>query len=740
MPQPDGQSPLVRLPRSQQHPPAPPAAPEPPEPAEAPVGQQQAPPAPKPQDADPQLSAPAVDTKFDIDLDGGLDTAHGGTKEGSPTSPPGPCSTGAPPPPPPPVGGLPGTAPGGSPALGLWGKDVAQGPPDGASPECPAESPQRDAAAASSALLSGAPVTASLRSSCDMQVPLRGNSELRIASQVWQRRSSVTAEEDELVHCCVAAPAGPDGKLPRVTKIIMGIGESIQQIYVVIAGFYLNAYLLEVACVPVRYVGLIQLISGLWDSFNDPMIGRLSDRTRTRFGRRRPWLLGAAIPLGAVYASIWNSLDNDVSDGARFVYYLVMYMGISAGITCVQVQIGSLSPELTDDYDERTELSTYRLGIANVAGLIMAVVHGQIVVSYRSQGDVAQGYRVSGILCGCILTTNAVITFLLIRERYTPPAVQDTTLRERCVECGQGLLTVFQNRSFLLVVAMYLCGPVGVVLVQTNLLMYCKYILGNEDVVDALIPIVFGVGLSFVPLWSKAAQHFGKKTVYYCGAGMSACCIFPLLFLPKGSTIPIYPLAAGTGVGLIVPYLMPYSMLPDVIEEDEWKTHQRREGIYFGFFTIFLKLAVTGALFLTNFLLDMSGYVRPASTCGSQDGAQLADTQPEAVLDMLRLLSGPIPAVFLCAGILSAWRYPITRERHERVVALLAERHAYEEARRNAVLLILCGRKARLLPQAAEVACVHFLMNPPSAASPVSGGSLQSSPLGKRSLSLRSGC
>eukprot|EP01062_Namystynia_karyoxenos_P035260 TRINITY_DN25849_c4_g1_i2.p1 TRINITY_DN25849_c4_g1~~TRINITY_DN25849_c4_g1_i2.p1 ORF type:complete len:806 (+),score=202.01 TRINITY_DN25849_c4_g1_i2:92-2509(+) len=486
-------------------------------------------------------------------------------------------------------------------------------------------------------------------------------------------------------------------ELPLRVKLVMGLGESVQAIYVIVAGFYLNAFFLEVACLPANSVGAIQAISGLWDSVNDPMVGRLSDSTRSRWGRRRPWLLFSAVPLGLVFFAVFNAVP-DLSPAVRFFYYLVAYMGCSIGITCIQVQIGSLTPELTDDYDERTSLATYRLGIGNVIAFAMLMAHSQTVGYFTDGGDARSGYRISGAFCGAVMACNALATFACIREKYVPPSHADAAK----IGCLAGLRAVFQNSAFIYVVCMYLCGPVGIVLVQANLLMYCKYVIGDHGMFDYLVAVVFGTAMIFCPLWSIFAQRRGKKTAYYCGVLVTGSSVFCLYFLNDSAAgrIAVLVLAFLAGSGLIVPYLIPYSMLPDVIEEDELRTGQRREGIFFGFFTIFLKLAVTAALALTNVVLGAAGYEEPKSTCGSTNSTadRLPDTQPERVVNVLRLLVGPVPCIFFAIALFCAWKYPITRECHEAMLEqLAAKREDIRRRHRGAVRawLLLSARRRR---------------------------------------------
>ena len=263
--------------------------------------------------------------------------------------------------------------------------------------------------------------------------------------------------------------------VPFRVKVALGVGECTQAIYVFIAGFYLNVFFLETACLDPTYVGLIQLIGGIWDTINDPFVGMLSDRTRTRFGRRRPWLLGAAVPAGLAYFAIWQTLGDDVADGWKLAYYLMCYMALSASITSIQVQITSLTPELTSDYDERTALATYRLAIANVFALICLFIHSSIVQSF-DQFEKDKGYRISAAIFSPLIISTALYAFWNIKEKWNEEEESD----DRLTLC-QSLRLLFTNKAFIIVELVYLCGLTAVILIQTNLLLYAKYIVDSED-------------------------------------------------------------------------------------------------------------------------------------------------------------------------------------------------------------------------------------------------------------------
>jgi GPH family glycoside/pentoside/hexuronide:cation symporter len=237
--------------------------------------------------------------------------------------------------------------------------------------------------------------------------------------------------------------------LPLRTKLALGMGEAVQAIYVLIVGFDLNAFLLEVACLDAGYVGLIQLIPGIFDAINDPVIGTMSDRTNTRWGRRRPWILFACGPLGIAFFCLWQSIGG--SNLQKFFYYLIVFMCCSIGITCIAVQTGSFPAEITDDYDERTTLSAFRLGVGNVVGLICVIIHTQIITAFTDAGDVQNGYRVSAAIFGVCMIASALVMFFNVEERTRAPSVAEAEAKPLSVI--EGVRAVFANKPFIHVVS-----------------------------------------------------------------------------------------------------------------------------------------------------------------------------------------------------------------------------------------------------------------------------------------------
>eukprot|EP00501_MAST-03F_sp_TOSAG23-6_P000129 GSMAST32.ASY1.ANO1.132.1 assembled CDS len=457
----------------------------------------------------------------------------------------------------------------------------------------------------------------------------------------------------------------PDEKVNLRSKIALGIGEAAQTIWVLVAGFYLNIFLLETLCMSTSTVGIFQLCGGIWDTINDPCIGILSDKTNTRFGRRRPWLLGAAIPAGFSYFCIW--IGPDMGETSLFAYCLTCYMLISASITSIQVQISS---QLTRDYDERTELAMWRLGIGNVLGLIAVFLHSLIVQAYPESSKL-DGFRISGFVMGTAISCFALFAFFNIKEKF-----DISTESKDEIPFLVGLRHVFSNFAFICVEGVYLFGLTAVVIVQTNLVLFCKYILEDESQVSYLILLVQGMAMLSLPFWNWFSQKYNKKIMYHVGSLVVAISLGMMFLIDKGDIIFGYFIAGALGFCLTVVYLVPYAMLPDVIEEDELRTGKRREGIYCGFFVVFMKLSVTGSLALSNFVLGISGYKSPTAL-----STEFLETQKDSVLLAIRLMISPVAIVFLIGANICVRNYPITRESHAKSVELVKARkqHASQE-------------------------------------------------------------
>jgi glycoside/pentoside/hexuronide:cation symporter, GPH family len=449
------------------------------------------------------------------------------------------------------------------------------------------------------------------------------------------------------------------GKLSAVTKWAYGGGDLGASIVTAINGFFLNAFLLNVAGLRPGLVAIIFLTVKIWDSVNDPIIGALTDRTRTRWGRRRPWLLFGAIPFGVAFWLNW--IVPPLDDFGKFWYYLVIGILLDSAFTAVNVPYGALTPELTRDYDERTSLNTYRFGFSILGGVIAASLHNVIAGAFPS---IRTGYAVSAAIWAVFLVIPNIITFAFTREKdFVEEDVKGPGFLE-------GLKIALSNRAFILVTLIYLLSWLAIQFVQGNLFLYVDGWIHGAEYFPIMILAVQVSAFVFLLIWARISERIGKQRVYYYGMGFWVLVCIGLFFVQPGQIVLLIIIAILAAVGVSVGYLVPWSMLPDVIELDELQTGQRREGIFYGFFYFLQKMGLSLGLAASNLVLEATGYIKPAV-----EGATLPP-QPEAVYLALRSFVSLVPAAILLLSFFVVRAYPITREKHAEMLAELEKRRA----------------------------------------------------------------
>jgi glycoside/pentoside/hexuronide:cation symporter, GPH family len=471
-----------------------------------------------------------------------------------------------------------------------------------------------------------------------------------------------------------AAPtAVPTERLSLGTKLAFGAGDLAPAIATFVPSFFQLFFLTSVAGLDPILAGSIRAILSLWDAVNDPVVGWLSDRTRSRLGRRRPWILYGAVPFGILYFLQWVIPPFD--DTGKFIYYLIVGLFFNIAFTVVNVPYTALTAELTQDYDERTTLNTFRFAFSIGGSLLTAVLHPTIVAQYP--GNEAMGFLVSGAVWGglCILPFFWCVAGT--RERYQNTAGPDTPFIEQ-------FRSALSNRPYLFVVGIYLFSWLAVQFTSSILVPYVTFWLGSVpqfpatalgltfngpgDIVPIMLLAVQGSAFLCLFMWNAISRRIGKKAVYMIGMVFWIAVQAVLFFVQPEQIGLAIILAVLAGVGVATAYIVPWSMMPDVIEYDELQTGQRREGIFYGLMVLLQKFGLALGQFLTGFVLQVSGFI------SSEGVADLR--QPESALLALRWMIGPVPTIVLICGMILTAFYPITRQKHAEIMAQLAARKA----------------------------------------------------------------
>jgi GPH family glycoside/pentoside/hexuronide:cation symporter len=462
-------------------------------------------------------------------------------------------------------------------------------------------------------------------------------------------------------------------RLPTWLKLLYGSGDwGISSISMMRSIFY-AIYLTDVVGLDPRLGSFGALIGIAWDAINDPLIGLLSDRMRTRWGRRRPFLLWFAIPFGLSFVMLWSAPAWE-SEVALLAYVTLTFMLADTLQTLISVPFLSLTPELTSDYDERTTLTSFR-SFFQLAGALSVVIAAPAIVDgvLASGGTQQQGFMLVGAIFGGIAAIPLLLIGIFIRETSRPEQTESLPFRET-------LKAAWQNVPFRYAIGMYMLNWSAVDMVAVAFPYFLLYWVAQGDLL-ATIPFLglnlayetafFGILMSvcilFIPFWLWLARKRNKREAYMYGMIFWVIVQLMIFTIQPGDTTWLLVIASLAGISVSAAYVLPESLFADVIEWDELRTGRRQEGIFYGLRTLIRKLTGALVIFVTLQLLGSSGYVSPPP-------GSIQFTQGDSALQMVRQLVSPLSAAIVCGTILLAWLFPLSREQYERIQRLLEQK------------------------------------------------------------------
>ncbi len=465
-------------------------------------------------------------------------------------------------------------------------------------------------------------------------------------------------------------------KLSRKTKWLYGAGDFGFGLSDTVIGVLYAIFLTDVIGIPARYAAGVFLVGRIWDFVNDPLMGYISDRTRTRWGRRRPFLIFGFIPYGIAYTLLWvnytewpffatvqEAVAGRINGGEQaafgitgLIFFSFAYIIYETLATMVYMPYFALTPELTLDYDERTDLTSHRMFFSILSALVGFVVPFLIIKETTPEN--APTVLTVMIAFAIVSALPLLLTFFGTREReefahQEQPGFLDS------------IKAAFQNRTFVFAMFIFLFTWAAINLVQSMLLFFVKYRLGRESDFDLIAATVFVTAMITLPIWDWLARKFDKRRAYIFGMIFLSVVLVTLTFVdPDVGMGIIMPLCFLAGIGVAAVHVLPWSMIPDAVEVDELETGARHEGMFYSLVTLLRKIATAIALPSMLWILDASGFVSNAPT-----------QTPEATRAIIGL-TGLGPSVFMFAGILFATFYPLSRSEHTEIRKKLAEKEA----------------------------------------------------------------
>lgn len=439
-----------------------------------------------------------------------------------------------------------------------------------------------------------------------------------------------------------------EARLSTKAKLFYGVGDVGNAMVNAAIVFFLLVFFTDGMLIAPALAGSALLVGKIYDAVNDPIFGWISDRTTSRFGKRRVYMIFGALPLAISVVLLWR-MPAGLSEVAIFAWIVITFIFYDTMNTVTSVPYYALTAELTDDYDERAGLTAYRMILGVPAYLVGAALTPMIVGLFATKRI---GYEAVGLIYGAVAAIVLWISAAGIQERKqiseskseTPPL--------------QAFATTFRNRPFVQLIAAYLVAAVAFALTQTLMAYYLTYQLRMEG----QVPLVMGLLLITIALflfpWKWLAGRWNKGPAYALGLAIAGVAVAATFFLPPHPSPLIYLVAFIAGIGFSAQWVFPWAMVPDVVEYDRLETGEHRGGMYYGVWGFTSKLTGALGVALTGWVLQLSGYVPNV------------DQTTQALLG-IRLFFGPVPLVILLLALpLLIW-YPITRKSHAALLETL---------------------------------------------------------------------
>lgn len=403
---------------------------------------------------------------------------------------------------------------------------------------------------------------------------------------------------------------GFKGEIKTWNRIAYGAGDMAVNITWAALGMFIIYFYTDVALIPAAAVGTLMLFGRIFDGVTDVIVGALVDKTDTRWGKARPWVLFGAIPFAACSTLLFAVPDTSIS--GKLIYAYVTYLLMTIAFTAVCIPYGTINALMTRDVNERAKLNVFRMFMAQIGFLLVTTVTLPLV---KRLGDDQRAW----VIAFAILTSLSVLLFwFTVAGTREIRALRDEGNEN--VPFNARLKAMFANKYWILATVFFLVFSIGYALNQSTLVYYCKWVLGNEQLVSVLtwaylVPVM--VGFLFLP---ELIKRFGKTKLMMVGILVSVVGLVVMAIAPAS-----FAVAMGAqivkGVGQVPLLGIVWALFPDTIEYGEWKTGIRSEGLLYSSGSFAQKLGIGIGAALMSWILAMGGYDGAASV---QSGGALS--------------------------------------------------------------------------------------------------------------------
>ena len=496
-------------------------------------------------------------------------------------------------------------------------------------------------------------------------------------------------------------------KIKGKEKFFYGLGDLSANILLAAASFYLLFFMVSVGGLKPALASLVFLVSKIWDAVTDVWMGRISDNTKSRFGKRRVYMIFGAVPFGMMFILLWLCPFNiETSQFVKMIYYLMAYCLYNTTFTVVYVPYNSLTANITNDYDQRSSLTTARIILANVGLILGAALFGLfagentmfsemfVEAGYDKFEAVKNSYLVSSAIFGLLAAVTMMISGFAVKERYTGNEEKNP------YGLFKTLSQFIKMKEFRYTTAYYLTSMLGFDILLALFMFYIQDSLGYAP--DGILAMVFVaiplvVAMFSAVVWDKLSAKKEKHMVYMFSVIITAVGLIIALLVPafkgemyqsatasmeellsSGTTIVLLIAVFVVGCGMSGIQILPYASIPDIVELDEYTYGVRREGAYFGVQSFVYKLSNGIALALVSLLLQVFGYKETPFLDEATGNVVYSYIQSQTAQDAVRIIFCSLPIVIFVISIICAYKANMGRDRFNAIKEELAKKKKTE--------------------------------------------------------------
>ena len=430
-----------------------------------------------------------------------------------------------------------------------------------------------------------------------------------------------------------------------------GIGDYAICLYWSGVGLYLLYFYTDVVGISPLYAGWIYAIGITWDAITDPFMGFIAERTRSKWGSYRPFIIFGSVPLALSFVLLFWVPPFEGT--FLFIFLLLVNIFHRSCFTIVSVPYSSLTARITDDSDERTKLTTARM-LAASFGTFSISAAGFPVVLFFGSGNEGTGFLFLGLISGSIAILILAITVYFVKERTFDPVNQINTNFKLVAK------SVSQNYPFWIVFSSILILGSTALIFNNNLIYFVKYSLDLHAYQGLILGTSGGFTLLAIPFWALLALRLGKRNSWLIAMVWLLIGFLVFYFYPTQSLSELLIILAFLGFGNGATGVLFWSMLPDTIEYGEWKTGIRTESSLYGFMTFAQKGAIGISALLLGIILTNIGFIPN-------------ETQSQETLDSLKMVMSWVPISGVILSLIMVIFYPINKSFHAKLLKDIAE-------------------------------------------------------------------